>query len=130
MDTNGTIAIRIRELMEQRGIMQKTIAQQIGISKSTFNVWIHNGKDIPSNYVVPCAEALHVDPLWLLTGSSEYNPPINTSNNILNDEEAFLINSFRSLDREGKISVANKVVEELRIMREKTKSGSKTEITA
>ena len=113
---------RMNQALTEKRIQKKVLAEAIGIPATTLNSWINRGGDFPASYVVPVAECLGVHPLWLLTGSDLPTPSIPASYVELKEDELFLLESFRALDQEGKIVVANKAVEELR--RQKLEQGN------
>ena len=113
---------RMNQALTEKRIQKKVLADAIGVPATTLNSWINRGGDFPASYVVPVAECLGVHPLWLLTGSDLPAPSIPASYVELKDDELFLLESFRALDQEGKIVVANKAVEELR--RQKLEQGN------
>ena len=113
---------RMNQALSEKRIQKKILAEKIGVPATTLNSWINRGGDFPASYVVPIAECLGVHPLWLLTGTEIPAPSIPSSFVELKDDEQFLLESFRALDQEGKIVVANKAVEELR--RQKLEQGS------
>lgn len=113
---------RMNQALTEKRIQKKVLANAIGVPATTLNSWINRAGDFPASYVVPVAECLGVHPLWLLTGSDLPAPSIPASYVELRDDELFLLESFRALDQEGKIVVANKAVEELR--RQKLEQGN------
>ena len=113
---------RMNQALSEKRIQKKILAEKIGVPATTLNSWINRGGDFPASSVVPIAECLGVHPLWLLTGTDIPAPSIPSSFVELKDDEQFLLESFRALDQEGKIVVANKAVEELR--RQKLEQGS------
>ena len=113
---------RMNQALTDKHIQKKVLADRIGIPATTLNSWINRGGDFPASYIVPVADALGVHPLWLLTGEDHIPPKIPDSYMELKEDELFLLNTFRSLDQEGRVVVANKAVEELR--RVKVEQGS------
>ena len=119
---------RMNEALMQKRIQKKQLADAIGVPATTLNSWINRGGDFPSSYILPVAEALGVHPLWLITGEDVLPPKIPENYVELKDDELFLLETFRALDREGKIVVANKAVEEMR--RSKSEQGSAPSVGA
>jgi len=113
---------RISDTLREKRLQKKDLAAAIGVPPTTLNSWINRGGDFPASFVVPISDFLSVSPLWLLTGADVPVPSIPASFVELKDDELFLIESFRALDQEGRIIVANKAVEELR--RYKLEQGS------
>jgi len=110
-----TPAQRINQVLTEKKIQKKALADYIGIPPTTLNSWINRGGDFPASYVGPIAECLDIHPLWLINGQEIATPKIPDTYVELSEEEAFLLRTFRSLPHEGKIVVANKAVEELRL---------------
>lgn len=109
-----TTTQRMNQALIEKHIQKKTLADKIGVPATTLNSWINRGGDIPSSYIVPAAEALGVHPLWLLMGEDHLPPKIPDTYVELSGDELFLLRTYRSLDQEGRVVVANKAVEELR----------------
>lgn len=105
---------RMNQALQEKHIQKKVLADRIGVPATTLNSWINRGGDFPASYIVPAARALGVHPLWLLTGEDHLPPVIPDSYMELKEDELFLMRTFRALDQEGRVVVANKAVEELR----------------
>lgn len=112
-----TIANRLNELIAERRIQKKQIASKIGVPASTMNSWFARGEDFPAQYVIPLCKILHVSPEKLLDGQDVPLADIPDDYVQLNDEERFLVDTIRCLDREGVIVVTNKAIEEARRVR-------------
>lgn len=113
---------RMNQALVEKHMQKKVLADAIGVPATTLNSWINRGGDFPASYIVPAAKALGVHPLWLLTGEDHLPPTIPETYVELKDDELFLLQTFRALDQEGRVVVANKAVEELR--RLKVEQGS------
>lgn len=113
-ESGATPTQRIDEVLAAKRISKKKLADMLDISPTTLNSWINRGSDFPASYVLPISNALGVHPLWLLTGSEDVAPLLDDSYAKLDEDEQFLLDTFRALDREGKIVVSNKAVEEKR----------------
>ena len=106
---------RMAQVMIEQRIKQNALAAQIGIPTTTLHTWISRNTDFPVSYTVPLANALGVSPMWLLTGSDEPEPETKQDAiSDLNDDELYLLKTFRALDREGKYVLTGRAVEELR----------------
>ena len=119
---NMTPTQRMNEALVSKHVQKKQLADAIGVPATTLNSWINRGADFPASYIQPIAEFLHVHPLWPITGEEAVLPEIPDTYMELSEEELFLLRTFRSLDQEGRVVVANKAVEELR--RVKLEQGS------
>ena len=105
---------RVVNAAAEKKILKKSLAETIGVPVTTFSTWIGRGTDFPASYVVPLADALGVHPLWILTGEEQMMPKVPEKYVDLHDDELFLVQTFRALDVEGRIVVANRAVEEMR----------------
>lgn len=114
MSTDASPVQRIEIVLKEKHLQKKMLADSIGIPPTTLSSWLGRGNDFPASYVVPVARFLGVHPMWLLTGEEAALPEIPVSYVELSNDESFLLQSYRTLDQEGKIVVANKAVEELR----------------
>lgn len=112
-----TIANRLNELILERRIQKKQVAAEIGVPASTLNTWFSRGEDFPAQYVIPLCKVLKVSPEKLLEGRDVPLPEIPDDYVQLNEEERFLLDTIRGLDREGVIVVTNKAIEEARRVR-------------
>ena len=111
------IAMRIAKIIEDNHLQQKEIADTVGVPYTTFNSWMRRASSVNADYIEPLAKCLGVSATWLLTGNEVELPEIPESYVDLSPNELFLIQTFRALDQEGQIVVANKAVEELRRVR-------------
>lgn len=118
-----TIANRLNELCKAKKMQKKVLAERIGVAASTFNTWIGRGEDFPAQYVMPICEALEITPMHLLTGDASPLPKIPEDYVKLDESERFLVDTYRSLDREGRVVVENKAVEEARRVRSEQGTG-------
>lgn len=105
---------RIEQVLMKKKITKRKLAEKCGIPPTTLNTWINRGCDFPASYVVPISLALDVHPMWLLTGSEDITPFIDPRFVELTDDERYLLETYRMLDRDGKAVVTNKAVEEKR----------------
>jgi len=72
-----TLAERLRELLEQRGLNQTHAAERAGIPLATLNKWIHQGDKAPNpsaENLIALKEAFNVSIDWLLTGEGLREP--------------------------------------------------------
>ena len=112
-----TISQRLDNIIHEKKLQKKLVAQEIGVPNTTLGSWVNRGGDFPVSYLIPLAEAIGVTPMYLLTGSEEYVSPSPENQVTLSDDELFLLNTFRALDKEGAVVVSNKAIEELRRVR-------------
>ena len=112
-----TISVRLNALIRERGIPKKDVAAEIGVAPSTFQTWIGRGEDFPAQFVMPLCNVLHISPEKLLLGIDKPLPEIPKDYVQLTNDELFLVETIRSLDREGVVVVTNKAIEEARRMR-------------
>ncbi len=103
----------LEELISRKGVSKKALAKAINVPASTLSTWINRGLDFPVSYLVPISNFLDIKPTQLLFSSGE-DDENNASAHQLLEDEAFLIDTYRLLDHEGKIIVTNRAIEELR----------------
>jgi transcriptional regulator with XRE-family HTH domain len=94
-----TLADRLRELLEHRGLNQTHAAERAGIPLPTLNKWIHQGDKAanPSaENLVALKEALNVSIDWLLTGEGLREPFPLFVNDVLKRLTQWLASSMGS----------------------------------
>ena len=110
-----TVSQRILEIMEQKHIKQKTLADYTGISTSAISDWKKKGTNPSVDKLVSVSECLGVSVEYLLGISenpNEYdktkktNQSIQTNNN-LDEMTTELIKRFQKLSFDDKIEVFN-----------------------
>ena len=107
-----TIANRLNELIAEKRIQKKQLAERIGVAASTLNTWLSRGEDFPAQYVIPICGVLGISAEKLLEGRDVPLPVIPDDYVQITAEERFLLDTLRNLDREGVIVVTNKAIEE------------------
>lgn len=112
-----TIAQRLNELIAEKRIQKKQLAAGIGVAASTLNTWLSRGEDFPAQYVMPICNILNISAEKLLEGRNVPLPAIPDDYVQISEEERFLLETIRNLDREGVIVVTNKAIEEARRVR-------------
>lgn len=112
-----TISNRVSEIIKENGIVKKDLAAKVGVSPSTLQTWLDRGEDFPARYIVPLCSALEVTADYLLSGVESPLPKIPSDYVQLSDDERFLLDTVRGLDREGAVVVTNKAIEESRRVR-------------
>lgn len=113
----SSISQRLANVIYEKKLQKKLVAQAIGVPNTTLGSWVNRGGDFPVSYLIPLAEAVGVSPLYLLTGQEEFTPAAPENQVVLTDDEMFLLNTFRMLDKEGAVVVCNKAIEEMRRVR-------------
>lgn len=67
-----TVGERIRARRKELCLSADDLAKQIGVDRTTmFRYEKGTIEKMPVSVIVPIANALHVDPVWLLTGRSD-----------------------------------------------------------
>ncbi len=112
-----TIANRLNDLIIERRIIKKELAAQIGVPQSTLQTWLGRGEDFPAQYVIPLCRILKIAPEYLLEGIEGALPIIPSDYVQVSNDERFLLDTIRSLDREGIIVVTHAAIEEARRVR-------------
>src|SRR5580692_2825844 len=72
-----TLADRLRQLLEERGLSQTQAAERAGIPLATLNKWINQSDKAPNpsaDNLVALKEAFNVSLDWLLTGEGLHEP--------------------------------------------------------
>lgn len=94
----------IRELRTKRGWSQGTLADKLGVTKSTVSMW-ENGKTVPSSDKLPMLASLFgVTVTELLT-----KPIAENDTSTLRGDEVALLANYRKLNSEGKAIVQKAV---------------------
>ena len=105
-----TLFQRINTMLEERGIMKKTLAEYMGVGSSTFHTWSSANIDtIPSEYIPSIARFFNITCDELLTGETQIVP---------HEDERRLLEIYRTLDWSSKQMVLAKLVEEDRYLKE------------
>lgn len=63
-----TIGTRIRELRKDRMLTQADIAEAVNVSTQAICLWENDNATMSVDKLIPLANALKCDPMWLLTG--------------------------------------------------------------
>lgn len=103
--------------MHEKRVKQIEMAKRLEIPQSTLATWLSRGEDFPAQYVIPICKVLGVSPEMLLEGSDVPLALIPDDYMQVTEEERFLLETLRGLDREGVIVVTSKAVEEARRVR-------------
>ena len=88
---------RLSELIRNKGIQQKALAEAIGVSPSSLNGWLTKRRDPPVEYINAICVFLGMTPNELLE--------FDVSASGLDDDEKELLDLFRSLDRRGRRAI-------------------------
>ncbi|MBR3554721.1 MAG: helix-turn-helix domain-containing protein [Oscillospiraceae bacterium] len=93
-----TVGERIKFRRKQLGITADTLAEKVGVSRSTVFRWEKGDiEKVPGDTLVPIANALSVTPAYLM-GWEEPSPALSFN---LTPTEADLVQTFRSLNPLG-----------------------------
>lgn len=113
-----TIAGRLSQLLKERGIMQKAIAEVCDLTPAAVSAWIKGDVDsIPSSYLAPICRFLDCSPAYLLGMEEDEGSSVK-----LTESEERLLSIFRKLDWEGQqLVIANAISESRRMV---TKGGN------
>ncbi|MEJ1414262.1 MAG: LexA family transcriptional regulator [Candidatus Sedimenticola sp. (ex Thyasira tokunagai)] len=74
-----TLAQRIKEKREEKGMSQDALAEEAGVSQPLIHK-LESGKALETRKLTQIASALNVSPQWLATGDDEGAGPIRTGN--------------------------------------------------
>ncbi|EAA9934048.1 hypothetical protein DLB52_22280 [Salmonella enterica subsp. salamae] len=64
-----TIGARIRQLRKERQLTQADIAEAVNVSTQAICLWENDNASMSVDKLIPLANALKCDPMWLLTGN-------------------------------------------------------------
>ncbi|EOC0699972.1 helix-turn-helix domain-containing protein [Salmonella enterica subsp. enterica serovar Kokomlemle] len=65
----STIGARIRQLRKERMLTHAELAESVGVQPTLVTIWENNTIEPRANHIIPLANALKCDPMWLLTGN-------------------------------------------------------------
>lgn len=103
-DRIATFAERIKEYMNTYDIKAVDLAKRFHVSRSTISQYV-SGTVVPKrDRLVLIADALNIDPLWLMG----YDVPIERQNVVTSDltqDEAHVISAYRNASDEIKTAV-------------------------
>ena len=86
-----TIGNRVLQLLTEKGLKQKDLADYLKTGASTINGWKSSNRNPSSDMIIPICEFLSVDVHFLLTGVS------NSTQTSLNKEDMELITLLHKL---------------------------------
>lgn len=66
-----TIGARIRQLRKERMLTQAELAKSVDVQPNLVTMWENSTTEPPASAIIPLANALKCDPMWLLDGPSE-----------------------------------------------------------
>lgn len=93
------IGHRIKDKRKETGLMQKELAQKVGLSEASISKYEHGKvEDATHNMLIRFAEVLNVSVSWLLGIEEPPQIPVPS----LSAEEKRLIHNFQRLNRTGK----------------------------
>lgn len=77
-----TIGARIRQLRNERMLTQAELAKSVDVQPNLVTMWENSTTEPRAKNIIPLANALQCDPMWLLTGQSsnanqEIPAPVN-----------------------------------------------------
>ena len=96
------ISERIFYILEEKGITQKEFSEKTGISQSTISDWKRKKTNPSADKILKICETLNVTPYELLSERSKMVVDKVDYLIALNDQEAVLLEEFRSLDNRKK----------------------------
>ena len=86
---------RIKLLLKDNNILEKDLAEHLGIGIETIKNWKRNKSDSYLHYLVEISEYLHVTPNYLLLGDD--GMVIQEGRELFSKEELALISQFRKI---------------------------------
>ncbi|EBZ1027024.1 helix-turn-helix domain-containing protein [Salmonella enterica subsp. enterica serovar Muenchen] len=64
-----TIGARIRQLRKERQLTQTELAKSVDVQPNLVTMWENNTTEPRAKHIIPLANALQCDPMWLLSGN-------------------------------------------------------------
>ena len=98
---------RIFILLEKQGKTAKQLSEYIGVKPSSISAWKTENSYPSSKHMIRISEFFDVSIEFLFTGK------IMTTSSQLSSDETELVNTYKKLDRRGKVRVNNTIYEEL-----------------
>jgi transcriptional regulator with XRE-family HTH domain len=114
-----TIGNRVIELLNQKKIRQKDLAEHLGTSPSTINGWRLKNRNPSSDMVIPICDFLGVTPEYLLTGEEKSND----KSNYLSAEDREWISMIHDLPPEVRAEIKGEMKGYLKRMKEESSGG-------
>lgn len=110
------ISERIYELMKEKGITQRYLAEKTGIAQSTISDWKRKKTNPAADKILPICEVLGVTPYELLAGTA-YESKFQADFLLIDrkSEDFLVLEQYNSLERADK----NRVMGYMQALREK-----------
>ena len=110
------ISERIYELMKEKGITQRYLAEKTGIAQSTISDWKRKKTNPAADKILPICEVLDVTPYELLAGAA-YESKFHADFLLIDrkSEDFFVLEQYNSLARADK----NRVIGYMQALKEK-----------
>lgn len=70
------ISVRIKELMERKGVSAYNVSNDTGVSQSTLSRVLNKDTKLNASNLKVLAEYFNVDQSWLITGDEEFSPKV------------------------------------------------------
>ena len=114
---------RLAEMRQQINLSQKSIADKLEITQSTYAGYETGSRKIPLELIVRLSKILNISPTVLILGKEI---------NIINDftaSELELIKKFRQLDADGKQRIENQLNFEVEQIKDKESAPSGAQVS-
>lgn len=99
------VALRIRDLMTDRDIKNRTLARELGLGESTLSGYLRGARTTPYDVLVQIADYLSVSTDYLLGRTDIPDIPLR-----LSDSERRLILDLRTLNPDQKAVAAHNIL--------------------
>ena len=96
----ASLARRIRETMQQRGLSGAELARRLGVSQPTIHAWVNGAHGLRRQNIRRLAVELGVDPAWL-----EFGAEREAEARAADAAELAFLRLYRDLDDEGQAAV-------------------------
>lgn len=104
----NTIGERIVYLREKRGISQKELARQLGITAASLSRYENNLYDPKGTIITNLSQLLNTSTDYLLGVNSDYHVPSNS--NPVSESDLRIWELYRSLSQEDKLRIEERIL--------------------
>lgn len=112
------IGNRVLELLKQKQLKQKDLAEYLNTGSSTINGWKSQNRNPSSDMIIPICEFLDITPEYLLTGEEKSND----KSNYLSSEDRELLKMIHELPADVRAEIKGEIKGYLKRMREESAS--------
>jgi transcriptional regulator with XRE-family HTH domain len=92
---------RLKKVLAERNMMQKELAEKIGVNEMAISRYIHGGRIVSVSILIEICKVLNVTPEWLLSGVETHGTRSNPASIIAVDaktDAGILLEIYNSCD--------------------------------